>query len=166
MSDSHSKLAYQKTLRKLFGNNDKKKVFIISGSPGSGKSYYAEKHKGENDIVFDMDKICSAIDGKNVHDDHSNILDIVLNLRNTIFEDITARKGTWGNAFIISSSPDEKYISDLSNRLDAEIVKMPANLDDCISNLSNDPTRAKTLERDIKLAQSWHTKQGKEVIPY
>lgn len=85
MSDSQSKLAYQKTLRKLFGNNGEKKVFIISGSPGSGKSYYAEKHKGENDIVFDMDKICSAIDGKTVHDDHSNILDIVLNLRNTIF---------------------------------------------------------------------------------
>lgn len=73
MSDSHSKLAYQKTLRKLFGGNDEKKVFIISGSPGSGKSYYAEKHKGENDIVFDMDKICSAIDGKNVHDDHRAI---------------------------------------------------------------------------------------------
>ncbi|TLW88117.1 hypothetical protein FFK04_07520 [Ruminococcus sp. KGMB03662] len=166
MSDSSSKMAYQKTLRKLFGNNDEKKVFIISGSPGSGKSYYAEKHKGENDIVFDMDKICSAIDGKNVHDDHSNILDIVLNLRNTIFEDIAARKGAWGNAFIISSSPDDKYISDLSNRLDAEIIKMPANLDKCINNLSNDPTRAKTLERDIKLAQSWHTKQGQEVISY
>jgi hypothetical protein len=40
---------------------------IICGPPASGKSSYAKRHAGPNDIVIDLDQIASEISGEPIH---------------------------------------------------------------------------------------------------
>jgi 5-methylcytosine-specific restriction endonuclease McrA len=43
-------------------------VTLVCGPPASGKSTYVEKHKGEQDLVVDLDVIASAMAGSGLHD--------------------------------------------------------------------------------------------------
>ena len=47
-------------------------VFLVCGSPASGKTTYVAEHKRSNDLVVDVDYICAALAGEtcNVHLDH------------------------------------------------------------------------------------------------
>lgn len=45
----------------------KTKVVIVYGRPGSGKTTYVKNHIGDNDIVYDYDKLFSALSFKPEH---------------------------------------------------------------------------------------------------
>ena len=59
-------------------------VYVVHGSPLSGKSTYVRDHKGNNDIVYDYDLIMSALSGRDIHDHNDNLQSYVLDIRDLI----------------------------------------------------------------------------------
>lgn len=43
------------------------KKYLVTGSPGSGKSTYVKEHHGDNDIIFDWDDMFVAVTGMKSH---------------------------------------------------------------------------------------------------
>lgn len=132
-------------------------VFIVCGAPGSGKSTYVAEHKGGKDIVFDFDEICAALlfaDG--IHDSHDPALAVATEMREAFYSCVERRRGNWQKAWIITSSASGAMVKALANRLRAEVVTIPATLEQCIERIQADPTRAgKALS--IRLAEQWFT---------
>ena len=69
-------------------------VFLICGSPASGKTTYVAEHKGECDLVVDLDYICAALAGEagNVHTDRKPVLSVALEVRELLYQIIAERK--------------------------------------------------------------------------
>ncbi len=140
-----------------------KKVILITGSPGSGKSTYARKHAGPNDIVFDLDEVIKALGG-GPHDTDPKSLSIALAMRDAAITEIAKRTGSWENAYFITSSANRDNIQRLCKQLQAEEIALETSLDDCISNIMQDQTRP-DKERSIALAKEWHNQAKAEAKP-
>ena len=58
-------------------------VFLVCGSPASGKTTYVAQHKSGKDLVVDLDYLCAALNGEtgNVHLNHAPILSVALEVR-------------------------------------------------------------------------------------
>lgn len=80
-------------------------VFLVCGSPASGKTTYVAQHKSGNDLVVDLDYLCAALNGEtgNVHLNHAPILSVALEVRELLYQIIQARRGRWERAFVITT---------------------------------------------------------------
>lgn len=132
------------------------KTFIVCGAPGSGKTTYVMENKSSNDIVFDMDYICSAlVYANNVHDKHDCAIDAAMFLRDAFYDYIEQKRLKRGKAWIITAAADMAMLNLLAYRLDADIIMMNATLDDCIRNINQDPARTNKMFH-IQLARKWY----------
>ena len=130
-------------------------VYIVCGASGSGKSTYVQQHKADDDIVFDFDCICAALMGaKEVHGNHDIVLSVAVSMRETFYQCIEMHKGQWKKAWIITSTTDGNMLKLLASRLNAEIVLMPATLEECVDHINNDTDR-QNKSFYIRLAQKW-----------
>lgn len=131
-----------------------KKVYLITGAPGSGKSYYVSQHIKENDIVFDLDEINKALGGS-LHDGSNKTLSISLAMRDAAIDTIASRKGAWDNAYFITATPRKADIESLKRKLNAEEIPMNRSIDEVKENILRDDTRA-DKDKHIKLVDEWY----------
>ena len=130
-------------------------VFIVCGAPGSGKSTYVSTHKGSNDIVFDLDRICAALRGsEDLYAYNEPILSVALDIRETVYRCIEERRGKWHNAWIITSTADKALQEAIAYRLKGEIITMPATFEECVEHIQGDPRRSNKLFH-IQLVSKW-----------
>lgn len=154
--------AMRSLVNKLIGSGTKK-VFVISGAPGSGKSTYVQKAKKNGDLVVDLDLIASALQGSTEgHPDYEPVMDAVLATRDAIYKTIENRKGKWNNAYVITSNPSGLFVTTLAGRLSAEVVKMDTSLEECKDRISKDISR-RDPEKDMSLVDEWFSKNEEEV---
>lgn len=135
-----------------------RQVYLVTGSPGSGKSHYCKEHAGANDVIFDLDEINVALGGKK-HEDNSSRLGMALAMREAAIMEISNRSGKWQNAYFISASWNRDEIEDLCRILGAKEIAMKTSLEQCKINILNDETREDKVAQ-IKLAELWHDKSN------
>ena len=85
-----------------------KKVYLVHGSPCSGKTTYTAGVAGAGDLVLDMDAIWSCIsapgqDGHACRDER--LRHNAFRVRDCILDMIKTRYGEWNNAYIIGGYP-------------------------------------------------------------
>lgn len=131
-----------------------KKVYLITGSIGAGKSTYAKKRAKENDVIFDLDELNKAMGGK-LHEDKSKRLSVLLKMREAAFDAIADRSGEWENAYVITASSDREKVNELLRKLGAEEVRIETDLEECKERILNDDSRP-DKEREIGLTKNWH----------
>lgn len=132
-------------------------AYIVCGAPGSGKTTFVMEHKGDNDIVFDFDYICSAIMGaKTIHGNHDTALIVASEMQEAFLQCVEQHKGKWEKAWIITGTADKGVIKLMAYRLKAETIIMQATLEDCIERINNDPDRLNKM-LFIRLAEKWFT---------
>ena len=116
---------------------DSMQVYVVHGSPLSGKSTYVRDHKGNNDIVYDYDLIMSALSGRDIHDHNDNLQSYVLDIRDLIIAKLKSEDKI-DNAWIITTRVTDSLKQSLTG-LNAKYVDCKIDIDTAKRRLRDNP---------------------------
>lgn len=124
-----------------FGN--KKNVYIIYGSPLSGKTTLAKELMRYGDIVLDIDNLWEAITMEDRYIKPNNVRFNIFALRDSLLDQIKTRYGQWYDAYIIGGYPDKYERERISKELGAELIYCESTKEECIERAieSNRPSQ-------------------------
>ena len=97
-------------------------VYLIYGSPCSGKSTYINKHLKRGDLVCDVDLIYGAISGQNTHDAELYTHEVACDLTSALKDVIRDRKGGWKDAYVVSIANTKEKLKAEKERIKADEV--------------------------------------------
>ena len=97
-------------------------VYIVYGSPCSGKNSYVNQVAQFGDLIVDLDAIYQAISGCDYHYHPNNLKRNAFDVRDCLIEQIRLRKGGWHDAYIIGGYPRKLQRQQLASRLGAELI--------------------------------------------
>jgi predicted kinase len=130
-----------------------RKVYIICGSPLSGKTTFARERMSEGDLILDIDDIWQTLSGQPRYSKPNALKPIVFNMRLALKEQIAKGAGSWRNAYIIESLPlatDRKREAERYKAFNCEIITMTADRTECLNRLYASPNG-----RDIKAYEGY-----------
>lgn len=116
-----------------FGN--KKNVYIVYGSPLSGKSTLVREIMQYGDIVLDMDALWQAVSFQDEYIKPKNVRFNIFKLRDELLDQVKTRYGNWYDAYIIGGYPDKYERERLSKELGAELIYVESTRDECMDRL-------------------------------
>lgn len=120
-----------------FGN--KKSVYIVYGSPLSGKTELVNNIKEYGDIILDIDELWKAVTLEDKYIKPNNLRFNVFKIRDEILDQIKRRYGDWYNAYIIGGYPDKYERERLSKELGAEIIYCESTKEECLNRIGERP---------------------------
>lgn len=129
----HNKLGYAQ-----------RQVFIIYGSPLSGKTSYVNDVRVDGDLIVDLDNIWQCISGCDRFVKPARLKSIVFGIRDKLIDDIKIRRGKWLNAYIIGGYPYRMDRERLADALGAREIFIDTDKETCIQRL------AECGDRDIE----------------
>lgn len=118
-------------------------VYVVHGSPLSGKSTYVKKHVGDNDIVFDYDKIMKALTLQEEHVHNDNLMDYILEIRSLVIAKLKSEEKI-DNAYIIITKLTDEFKESLTG-LNPKYIHLKINANTARLRLKNSAGN-----RDIK----------------
>lgn len=118
-----------------------KKVYLVVGSTCSGKSSWAKKVAGRNDVIHDMDELWKAISNNDMYYKPNSLKNMVMRLRDTMLEQILMRNFE-GNAYVLSTEARLRPRERLAQRIGAdEIIYIECTKEEALERLYADPLR-------------------------
>lgn len=123
------------------GELKKQMVYIVYGSPGAGKTTYVLKNKKEGDLIVDLDYIKQSISLEKKTETPDNLLPIAIGIREYIYKLIEDKKVNSKNIWVVSSLPNKIERETLANRLEAELIFINKDINECIENIDGDGER-------------------------
>lgn len=146
-------------LHARFGFCTQRKVYIVWGSPCSGKTTYVNGIKGNSDIVVDMDAIWQCITGREKYFKPNALKTNAFILRDCMFDMVKTRTGKWENAYIVSGLPLKGERERLAMTLGAEYIHVDTPKDICLERLASDSERSPEQKREwIAYIDDWWDK--------
>lgn len=143
-------------IHKRFNTTIKKKVYIVWGSPMSGKSSYVRENMHYGDLVIDLDNLFSAISYHELYDKPDNLKYNVFPLRDNLIKQIQDRKGYWTNAWIIGGYANTYERESLAKKLHATTVYMNTSKEECLLRLEScNDNRAQDVDSYRKIINDW-----------
>ena len=124
-------------IHERFGNL-KQKVYIVYGSPCSGKSTWVNDVAYDDDLIVDIDNIWECICNSNKYHKPNRLKANVFGVRDTLIDMIKTRKGMWRNAYVIGTYPLASDRERLSKLLGAELIFIDETRETCLSRALND----------------------------
>ena len=144
----HERFGYHKT-----NNHVEKKVYIVYGSPCSGKTTWVHNNASENDLIVDMDSISEMISVNDRYNTSDALRSVVFDIRDKLYEIVKYRSGRWRNAFIITGSPLKGERDRLKQRIGAdEMIFIDTDKQTCLERVT---ARGDNAERWIKYINDW-----------
>lgn len=113
----------------------RKQVFIVYGSPLSGKTTYVREHMEEGDLIVDLDAIRSALSFCPLYQTPPPINKTSFAVRDFLFDQIRIRAGEWNTAWVISGLPRKADRERLAARLGASLILVEATAEECHKRL-------------------------------
>ncbi len=112
-------------------------VYIVYGSPCSGKSTYVRDNMEVGDLIVDMDNIWQSISGLDRYTKPNQIKSIVFGVRDYLIDCIRTRQGKWSTAWVIGGYPYHSERIRLSRSLNARLIHIDTPIDECMNRLIN-----------------------------
>lgn len=110
--------------------HSRRSVYIVYGSPLSGKRDYVSDVAIEGDLIVDIDRVWSCIGGRN-----ARLNSVAFGVRDYLLDCVKYRRGKWLNAYIIGSFPLISERERLARELGAELVYIDITKEDCLRRL-------------------------------
>ena len=125
-------------IHERFGYEQPKKVYLVYGSPCSGKSTWVHQNATKDDLILDIDKIWECISVCDKLHKPNRLKANVFGVRDVLIDQIRMRTGQWKRAFVIGGYPLRMDRQRLADRLGAEVVFIDTDIDTCKSRAMND----------------------------
>ena len=115
-------------------------VYLIIGSPCSGKSTYIKEHMKRGDLVCDVDLIYGAISGQLPHDAELYTHEVACDLFRHLIDIIRDRKGGWKDAYVVSIANTDEKVQKEKDRINAdEVIYMNTSYEVCMERAKDRP---------------------------
>ena len=132
-----------------------RQVFLVYGSPLSGKSTWVKDNMVEGDLIIDVDSIWQCVSGLNRYQKPARLKGIVFKLRDELLNAVKYRLGKWNNAYVIGGYPLQSERERLSKELGAREIFIDTSKEECLQRLEAlDDGRDK--EEWAKYIEEWH----------
>lgn len=105
-----------------------KKVYIVYGSPCSGKSYYVDSVATADDLIIDIDRIYEALNVTR----SNKLLNTVMSTYRHLIDIVKTRNGQWTNAYIVRGLPHAMERQRLADLVDGELVFIDTDKQTCL----------------------------------
>lgn len=122
----HNKLGYSN-----------RQVFLVYGSPLSGKSTFVRDNMIEGDFVLDMDNIWQCVSGCDRYVKPNRLRACVFSMRDHMLDMVRMRQGKWLNAWVIGGYPLSSERERLIKSLGAREVFIDTPKAECLERLKN-----------------------------
>lgn len=124
-----------------FGYN-KQEVYIVWGSPCSGKNTWVQSVAKKDDLVIDMDRIYNMINPINPkYIKPQTLSQVAFKVRESLLECVRDRIGKWHTAYIITTECLPTQLDRMSEVYGAKLIHIDTPKEQCLSNLYNDKER-------------------------
>ena len=137
-----------------FGYCAQRKVYIVHGSPCSGKTSFVNSIKGNSDLIVDIDNIWECVTGKR-YEKPNALKTNVFTLRDCLLDMVRTRAGKWERAFIIESLPHKSERERKIQMFGAECIHIDTSKDVCIERLYRDESRRDVREQWLKYIEEY-----------
>ena len=115
-------------------------VYLICGSPCSGKSTYIKAHMQRGDLICDVDLIYGAISGQDPHDAELYTHEIACMMHDGLKDIIRDRLGGWKDAYVVSlANTTEKMKRDKERVRADEVVLVDTPYEVCMERAKERP---------------------------
>jgi hypothetical protein len=119
------------------GMNTQRQVFLVYGSPLSGKSTWVKDNMTEGDLVIDIDSIWECVSGCDRYTKPNRLKSVVFAVRDNLLESVKYRRGKWLNAYVIGGYPFQGERDRLIDTLGAREVFIDTPKEECLNRLEN-----------------------------
>lgn len=117
-----------------------KKVYIVYGSPCSGKSSWVRSVATDRDLICDLDSIWESIGIVDRYEKPDSLKSVVFTIRDKLYEIIKYRSGNWDNAYVINTGALKGERERLMTRLGAdECIFIDTPKEVCLERASDRP---------------------------
>ena len=135
-------------IHKRFGYCTERKVYLVYGSPCSGKTTFVNEIKGNSDLIIDMDNIWQCITGGARYEKPNALKTNAFIVRDALYDSVKTRAGKWERAFIIAGMPIKSDRERLLNSLGAEPIFIDTDKETCLQRLATDKTRTQAQRQE------------------
>lgn len=139
-----------------------KKVYIVYGSPCSGKSTWVHDNATADDLVVDLDNIWQMISINDRYDKPAALKSVVFEMRDKMYDIIRYRSGKWHNAFIITGGALLGDRERLKQRVSAdELIFIDTDYGECVQRAKTKGFTEEQLKQWLCFIQEWFEKYQK-----
>ena len=114
-----------------------KQVYLVYGSPLSGKTTWVKDNMSAGDLVVDMDSIWECISGQPRYIKPKRLTQNAFAVRDCLIDMIRTRRGNWLNAYLIGGYPLISERERYCRNLGAREIFIDTPKDVCIERLKN-----------------------------
>lgn len=126
------------------GMLQQKQVYLIYGSPLSGKTAWVKENMVAGDLIVDMDNIWECVSGQPRYVKPNRLKAAVFAVRDNLLESVKYRRGKWLNAYVIGGYPYQAERERLCEELGAREIYINTTKEECLQRLQEDTERDKT----------------------
>lgn len=116
----------------------KQKVYLVYGSPCSGKSTWVHDVANPDDLILDIDKIWECVSVSDKYHKPARLKTNVFGIRDCVLDQIRTRSGLWRNAYVIGGYPLRTDRDRLCNLLNAEPIFIDTTKEECLNRAANE----------------------------
>lgn len=136
--------------------HSRRSVYLIYGSPLSGKSTYVKSVKADGDLIVDVDSIWECVSGCDRYIKPNRLKACVFSIRDNLLDCIKYRRGKWLNAYIVGGYPLISERERLCKELGAEVIYIDTSKEECINRLMQ--CKDRDIEEWEKYIEDWWEK--------
>ena len=134
-----------------------RKIYLVYGSPLSGKSTFVKENMDEGDLIIDINNIWQCISNCDRYVKPNRLRSNVFQLRDTMLDMVRVRNGKWLNAWIVGGYPMKNERERLCKSLKAREIFIDTSKDECIKRLYENPN-GRDIDEWVKYIEDWWQK--------
>lgn len=119
----------------------RKEVFLVYGSPLSGKTTWIKENQSRGDLIIDMDDIWQCISGLPRYDKPRCLNAVAFFMRDSLMDAAKQRLGHWQNCYICGGFPLISERERIVKTYGARLVFIDTPKEECLRRLEADSER-------------------------
>lgn len=137
-------------------------VFLVYGSPCSGKTTWVRESMTEGDLIVDIDSIWQCVSGCDRYVKPLRLRQNVFLVRDLLIDFIRLREGKWANAYVIGGYPLVSERERLIKLLGARAIFIDTPKAECLERLHK-ADDGRNVEEWEKFISDWWEKFQKKI---